>query len=133
VIASRPLRFALAGALNTAFGVALYPLLMWTVPGLARHYLAALLLAQAIGLCFGFATHKLGVFRTGAQGAWREFGAFATFYLANYAANWAVLPLLVEAAHIPPVMAQTAFTAVLIAGSWFWHSHVTFRTRGVPR
>ncbi len=126
--ASRPLRFAMAGAVNTAFGIALYPALMWTVPGLARHYLAALLVAQTIGLCFGFATHKLGVFRTGTRESWREFGAFAAFYLVNYAANWAVLPILVEAAHVPPVMAQTVFTPVLIAGSWFWHTHVTFRS-----
>lgn len=123
----RPLRFILAGAINTAFGIAIYPLLMWVIVPLRAHYMIALLIAQALGLCFGFATHKLGVFRTPADRAVREFGAFAGFYLFNYAANWAILPLLVEGARIPPVIAQSGFTLVLVAGSWFWHNHVTFR------
>lgn len=129
VATRRPLRFLVAGAANTAFGVAVYPVLLWTVPGFATHYLAALGVAQALSLCFAFATYKLGVFRTRGNLA-REFGTFASFYLANYAANWAALPLLVELAHLPPVIAQLGFTAVLIVGSWFWHSRVTFR---VPR
>jgi putative flippase GtrA len=122
----KPLRFLIAGAANTAFGVAIYPALLWSVPAFNTHYLLALGLAQAISLCFAFATYKLGVFRTRGNLA-REFGTFSSFYLFNYAANWAALPLLVELAHVPPVIAQLAFTAALIVGSWFWHSRVTFR------
>lgn len=125
----RSLRFLVAGAANTAFGVAIYPLLLWSVPAFATHYLVALGIAQAISLCFAFATHKLGVFRTRGNLA-SEFVAFASFYLVNYAANWAALPLLVELAHVPPVLAQLGFTAVLIVTSWFWHSRVTFRGPG---
>jgi putative flippase GtrA len=128
--AGKPIRFLIAGAANTAFGLALYPALVWSVPAFRTHYLVALGLAQAISLCFAFATHKLAVFRTRGHLV-REFAAFASFYLVNYAANWAALPLLVELAHVPPVIAQLGFTAVLIVGSWFWHSRVTFRaTRG---
>jgi putative flippase GtrA len=122
----RPLRFVVAGAANTAFGLAIYPLLLWSVPAFATHYLVALGIAQALSLCFAFATYKLGVFRTRGNLV-REFGAFSSFYLFNYAANWAALPLLVELAAIPPVIAQLAFSAVLIATSWLWHSRVTFR------
>jgi putative flippase GtrA len=121
----RPLRFAAAGAANTAFGLAIYPLLLWSVPALHTHYMIALGIAQAVSLCFAFATYKLGVFRTRGNIA-REFGAFSSFYLFNYAANWAALPLLVELAAIPPVLAQLGFTAVLIVGSYFWHSRVSF-------
>jgi putative flippase GtrA len=127
--AERPLRFMLAGAANTAFGLAIYPLLLWSVPVLHTHYLIALGIAQAISLCFAFATYKIGVFRTRGNIA-REFGTFSSFYLFNYAANWAVLPLLVELGGIPPIVAQLGFTAVLILGSWFWHSRVTFRSAG---
>lgn len=122
----RPVRFAAAGAANTAFGLAIYPLLLWSAPLLHTHYLVALGIAQAVSLCFAFATYKLGVFRTRGNIA-REFGAFSSFYLFNYAANWAALPLLVELAAIPPVLAQLGFTAVLIVGSYFWHSRVSFR------
>lgn len=121
----RPLRFLAAGAANTAFGLAIYPLLLWSTPVLRTHYLGALGIAQAISLCFAFATYKLGVFRTRGNFV-REFGAFSSFYLVNYAANWAVLPLLVEVAHLPPVLAQLGFTAMLIVGSYFWHSRVSF-------
>ena len=122
----RPVRFLVAGAANTAFGLAIYPLLLWNVPAFAGHYLAALGVAQALSLCFAFATYKLGVFRTRGNLA-REFGAFSSFYLFNYAANWAALPLLVELAGVPPVIAQLGFSAVLIATSWLWNSRVTFR------
>ncbi len=121
----RPLRFAAAGAANTAFGLAIYPLLLWSVPAFHTHYLLALGIAQAVSLCFAFTTYKLGVFRTRGNIA-REFGAFSSFYLFNYAANWAALPLLVELGAIPPVLAQLGFTAVLIVGSYFWHSRVSF-------
>jgi putative flippase GtrA len=124
-----PVRFLAAGALNTAFGLAFYPLLLWAVPGFRTHYLVALGVAQIVCLCFAFATYKLGVFRTRGD-LLREFGTFSSFYAANYAANWAALPLLVELGGVPPAIAQVGFTLVLVIGSWFWHSRVTFRARG---
>lgn len=124
----RPLRFLIAGAVNTAFGLAFYPLLLWVVPPLRVHYLLALGIAQAVCLCFAFATHKFGVFRTRGNMA-REFGAFASFYLVNYALNWAALPVLVELGGIPPVIAQTGFTILVVIGSYFWHARVSFRAR----
>jgi putative flippase GtrA len=122
----RPLRFLMAGAANTAFGLAIYPALLWSVPAFRTHYLVALGIAQAVSLCFAFTTYKLGVFRTRGN-ILREFATFASFYLFNYAANWVALPALVELAQVPPVIAQLGFTVALIAGSWFWHSRVTFR------
>ena len=122
----RPLRFAAAGAANTIVGLGIYPLLLWTVPALRTHYLIALGISQAVSLCFAFTTYKLGVFRTRGNIA-REFGAFASFYLINYAANWIALPLLVEFAGVSPIIAQFGFAIIVILGSWFWHSRITFR------
>ncbi|WP_343519677.1 GtrA family protein [Sphingomonas sp.] len=127
--AERPLRFAAAGIANTIFGLGIYPLLLWAVPLFHTHYLLALGIAQAVSLCFAFTTYKLGVFRTRGN-VMREFGAFAGFYLANYAANWVALPILVEVGGIPPVIAQLGFALVIIVTSWFWHSRVTFRAAG---
>lgn len=125
----RPLRFLIAGAANTAFGLAIYPLLLWSVPALHTHYMIALGVAQAVSLCFAFTTYKLGVFRTRGNIA-REFGTFSGFYLINYAANWLALPLLVEIGGLSPIVAQFGFTLVLIVGSYFWHSRLTFRPAG---
>src|SRR5689334_5017382 len=86
----RPLRYLIAAGLNTAFGLAIYPVLLWSFPPLQRHYLVALLIAQAISLCFAYANYKIGVFQTRGQYA-REITAFASFYIVNYAANWAAL------------------------------------------
>jgi putative flippase GtrA len=127
----KPLRFLMVGGVNTAFGLAFYPLLLWSVPLLATHYMVALGIAQAVCLCFAFTTYKLAVFRTRGN-LFSEFATFASFYLANYAANWVALPLLVELGRVPPIIAQTGFTIVLIVGSWFWHNRVTFRERA-PR
>lgn len=126
--ARRPLRFLIAGGVNTLFGLAFYPALLWSVPALRSHYMIALLIAQAVCLCFAFATYKLGVFRTQGN-LLREFATFASYYLFNYALNWGALPLLVEAGGLSPIIAQFGFSLLLIAGSWFWHSRVTFKDR----
>ncbi len=123
------MRFLVAGGINTAFGLAFYPLLLWSVPFLRTHYLVALALAQGVCLCFAYTTYKFGVFRTRGN-TLREFSTFSSFYLFNYAANWAALPLMVEVGRLPPAIAQIGFTAVLIVGSYFWHSRVTFRSAG---
>ncbi|WP_448536897.1 GtrA family protein [Sphingobium yanoikuyae] len=126
--ARRPLRFLIAGGINTGFGLAFYPLLLWSIPALRTHYMVALLIAQVVCLCFAFMTYKIGVFRTRGN-LLRELVAFSGYYLFNYALNWAALPLLVEAGGLSPIFAQLGFSLLLITGSWFWHSKVTFRNR----
>jgi len=127
-VAGRPLRFLIAGGANTGFGFAFYPGLLLVEPWFRAHYLTALGLAQAVCLGFAFATYRLFVFRSRAP-ILGEFARFASFYLANYAANWIALPLLVEAGGIAPAAAQFGFNVVVVAGSYFWHSRVTFRAR----
>jgi len=122
----RPLRYLAAATSNTLFGLLIYPLMLLTIPPLRQHYLVALAIAQASSLTFAFCTYKLGVFRTRSN-LLREIPAFASFYLANYAANWVALPLLVEMASIPPMWAQIFFSLIVMVGSYFWHSRVTFR------
>lgn len=124
----RPLRYLIAAGLNTAFGLAIYPVLLWSFPPLQQHYLVALLIAQAISLCFAYANYKIGVFQTRGQYA-REITAFASFYIVNYAANWAALPFLVEVVKLPPIIAQLLFSFIIMVGSYFWHSRVTFKDR----
>jgi putative flippase GtrA len=127
----RPLRFAIAGAINTAFGLAIYPLLLYTVPFFRTHYLIALAIAQGTSLAFAFTTYKLGVFKT-RKNIVREFSTFSQFYLINYIVNWLALPLLVEAFHVRPVIGQLGFSAILMIGSYFWHSRLTFKPAKNP-
>lgn len=122
----RAVRFLLTGAINTTFGLAIYPLLLWLLPTLRTHYLIALGIAQATSTLFAYSSYKLLVFRTRA-GVVREVGLFGSFYLVASAANWLALPLLVEVVGLPPLIAQLGFSVALSASSYFWHSRVTFR------
>ena len=127
--AGRPLRFVLAGVLNTILGIGLYPVLVWSFDFFREHYMVALGICQIVCLIFAFGVQKFAVFQT--QGNVRvEFSKFAAFYLVNYGANWAILPLLVQVGKFDPVVAQTAFTLVVVIGSYFWHSRITFRDAG---
>ncbi|MCB5425113.1 GtrA family protein [Altererythrobacter sp. CC-YST694] len=128
LLGSRPFRFLVAGGVNTALGLAFYPALVWLVPYFHEHYLQALGIAQVVCLLFAFFTYKLGVFRTQGNVV-QEFVTFSSFYVINYAANWAVLPVLVELGGVRPDIAQIGFTAIVIFGSYFWHSRFSFRRR----
>jgi len=125
---ARPARILIAGAINTGFGLAIFPLLLWSSSWLAVHYMVALIIAQAASVLFAFTTYKVGVFKAQGDTA-RQFGMFSSFYLFNYAVNWAVLPLLVEFGGVPPVIAQLGFAIAVMIGSYFWHSRITFRRR----
>jgi len=125
----RPIRFAVAGAVNTVFGLAIYPILLRSSDTLHRHYLTGLAIAQATSLFFAFGVYKWAVFHTRANVV-REFWIFSSFYLFNYALNWIVLPVLVDDAGAIPVVAQFCFSLVVMIGSYFWHSRLTFRPKG---
>ncbi len=122
------LRFLFAGGLNTLFGLAIFPVLIWLLAPLSLHYLVVLTVAQIMGVMFAFLTNKLLVFRTrGRHGS--ELGKFVTFYVFGFAVNLIALPILVEFAHIPPVWAQLLFVTAFIITSYFWHSRITFQSR----
>jgi putative flippase GtrA len=121
----RPLRYVIAGLLNTAFSIGIYPALLWAFPYFQTHYMQGLAIVQPIGIIFSFATQKLGVFRT-AGNVVAEFVKYVSFYMIYFIMNWAALPILVEVLLIPPIIAQTAFQTIAIVGGYFWHSRVTF-------
>ena len=126
-IGGRPFRYLVAGGLNTLVGLSAYPLLLWSNPWFQEHYLVGLAIVQLFCLCFAFTTYKVGVFRTRAN-IFSEFWKFSSYYLINYAANWVALPFLVEVMKINPIYAQFGFALVVIVGSYFWHSNITFAT-----
>lgn len=119
------IRFILAGALNTAFGLAAYPALYFMLAPLKLHYMVVLAITQVTCITFSYLTNKFLVFRTTGNYL-RETGKFALFHLSYFGVNIVVLPLLVEFADIPPVWAQTLFAVAVVITSYFWHSKITF-------
>lgn len=124
-------RFLLAGALNTAIGLAVYPGLYFLAAPLKLHYLTILAVSQVVCVAFAFLTNKFLVFRT-AGNYLRESGKFLTFHLSYFLMNLAALPALVELAGMNPVWAQTLFAVLVIVTSYFWHSRITFSSSKVP-
>ncbi|MHB1700951.1 MAG: GtrA family protein [Acidobacteriaceae bacterium] len=118
-------RFLVAGGLNTLFGLGFYPLTYLVLVPLRSHYMLLLVLSQVPCVTFSFLTNKLFVFKTTGSYA-REYTKFAAYYASIFAVNLAVLPVLVEAAAMKPIWAQTLFSVVTIAASYFWHSRITF-------
>lgn len=123
----RPVRYLLAGAANTAFGLSFFPALLWMWPWFARNYMVALVLSQVVCVIFSFSTYKIGVFRTRAN-ILREFAYFSSYSYTVFAANLIALPLLVQGLGLHPIPAQFGFAMVTLIGSYFWHRAVTFRS-----
>jgi putative flippase GtrA len=125
-------RFLAAGGVNTAFGLAIFPVLMWTLGPRGLHYMIALLISQITSVTLAYTTQKFLVFRT--KGNYLpEFGRFILFYLSYCVVNLAALPFLVEVAHVRPIIAQFCFSLMVIVTSYFWHSRITFKPQGLGR
>lgn len=122
-------RFVLAGGFNTAFGLAVYPLLMWTFGHKGLNYMVALPIAQVASLCVAYMTQKTLVFRTKGN-YFTEFIKFSAFYMGNFFIVAIILPILVEIFHQNPIFAQFILSLGVIFVSYFWHSRVTFRREG---
>ena len=124
------IRFLLAGALNTAIGLGVFPVLYFLAAPLKFHYLIIFTVSQVICISFAFLSNKFLVFRTEGNFL-KESGKFLTFHLGIFTLNLAVLPALVEFAGMNPVWAQTLFAVLIIVTSYFWHSRITFSSSKV--
>lgn len=124
------IRFLLAGALNTAVGLGVFPALYFLSAPLHLHYLIIFTISQVICITFAFLSSKFLVFRTEGNFL-SESGKFLVFHMGLFLVNLAVLPALVEFAGMNPVWAQTLFAVLIIVTSYFWHSRITFSSSKV--
>ena len=119
------LRYLIVGGANTVFGVGIYPALMFSSAYFHDNYIATLAVSQAVSIVFAFTTYKLLVFRSRGNIA-AEFMKFVSFNAAGFAANWAIVPAVVELRIAGPVVAQMTFAAVWVVGAYVWHRAITF-------
>jgi putative flippase GtrA len=125
---AQKVRYLLAGGLNTAVGLAAYPVLYFGLARFEPHYLAILVASQAFCICFAYLTNKFLVFKTKGNYV-NETLKFISFHLAYFLLNLVVLRFLVERLQVPPVWAQMGFAVLVIISSYLWHSKITFSTR----
>jgi putative flippase GtrA len=123
----KKIRFLIAGMVNTAVGLAVYPILYLVFEPMGMGYIQVLIIAQVLCISFSFVSNKYFVFKTkgNLKKEYLKFFAFHGFY---FALNLVCLPILVEAFKINPIISQTGFAIAVIMTSYFWHNAVTFKT-----
>jgi len=118
--------FLLAGIVNTAVGLATYPILYLVLHPNGLGYIEILIIAQVICITFSFASNKYFVFKS--KGDFKgEYIKFFLFHGLYFLINLIALPVLVEWIKLNPMIAQTIFSILIIVTSYFWHNSVTFK------
>jgi len=134
LIRDQRVAFIAVGAINTVVGYAFFAAFLWTVGdrwGRPWSYLAALACAHVVSVLVAFVLYRFVVFRVRGHvlsDLWR----FETVYLSALAVNFALLPLLVEIAGLPVLLAQALIVFVTSLMSWVGHKHYSFRRRPSP-
>lgn len=118
-------RFALVGFVNTVFSYGVFVLLELSI-GASVPYLLIVLTTHVVAVLEAFALHRSVTFRASGR-VWNQFLRFWTVYLVALAVNLALLPVLVEVAHIPLLPAQALVLLACATGSYAGHRHFSFR------
>jgi putative flippase GtrA len=121
------IRFVLVGGINTLLGYGLFALFEVTVSQFIG-YLGCLFIAYAIATVVAFVLHRRFTFQVGGTGSVViDFLRFSVVYAITLALNTIALPLLVELAHLSPLVAQAAITIVATGVSYVGHKFFSFR------
>jgi putative flippase GtrA len=124
VIRDQRVAFLTVGAINTVVGFLFFALFL-VLLGHSR-YLAVLACSHVVSVLIAFVLYRYVVFRVRGHllaDLWR----FETVYLSALAVNFVLLPVFVELAHLPVLLAQALVVIVTSAMSWVGHRHYSFR------
>ena len=127
LVADERVRFLVVGGINTVVGYALFALLQITA-GHVIGYLGSLYGSYVLAVTLAFVLHRRFTFRVeGTGNRLVDFLRFASVYVVSLAANTLALPLLVELAHLDPLVAQAISVVVTTIVSYFGHKYFSFR------
>jgi len=127
LVADERVRFLVVGGINTVVGYALFAVLQITA-GHVIGYLGSLYGSYLLAVTLAFVLHRRFTFRVeGTGNRLVDFLRFASVYVVSLAANTLVLPLLVELAHLDPLVAQAISVVVTTVVSYFGHKYFSFR------
>ena len=114
------------GGINTAVGLAVYPILYVLLNPFSVGYIKVLIFSQIICITFSFVSNKYFVFKTKGN-IKKEYPKFFAFYGFYFVLNLLCLPVMVETLNMNPMVAQTLFSIAIIVSSYFWHNTITFK------
>ena len=127
LVADERVRFLVVGGINTVVGYVLFALLQITA-GHVIGYIGSLYGSYVLAVTLAFVLHRRFTFRVeGTGNRLVDFLRFASVYVVSLAANTLALPLLVELAHLDPLVAQAISVVVTTVVSYFGHKYFSFR------
>ena len=127
LVADERVRFLVVGGINTVVGYILFALLQITA-GHVIGYIGSLYGSYLLAVTLAFVLHRRFTFRVeGTGNRLVDFLRFASVYVVSLAANTLALPLLVELAHLDPLVAQAISVVVTTVVSYFGHKYFSFR------
>jgi len=124
VVRDQRVAFLLVGGVNTVVGFLCFAGFLLLLG--QRRYLAVLVSAHVVSVLIAFVLYRFVVFRVRGHvlaDLWR----FETVYLSALAINLVLLPVLVEIAHLPVLLAQALIMLVTSLMSWVGHKNYSFR------
>ena len=124
VVRDQRVAFLIVGGINTVVGFLCFAGFLVLVG--KQRYLVALVCAHVVAVLIAFVLYRFAVFKVRGHvlaDLWR----FETVYLSALAVNFVVLPVLVELAHLPVLLAQALIVLVTSVMSWVGHKHFSFR------
>jgi len=123
-------RFLAVGATNTVVGYLVFSAFtLWVFADVHLGYLLSLALSYVVGITLAFVLYRRFVFPVHGH-LLRDFARFVSVYLVAIGINAAALPLLVEVAQVPPLLAQLMILVVTTLLSFFGHKKFSFRRSG---
>jgi len=134
LVSDQRVAFLIVGGINSVVGFAaffVFLMLVGRLWGPPWGYLATLLCAHVVSVLIAFVLYRFAVFRVRGHvlaDLWR----FETVYLGALAVNFMLLPLLVEVAHLPVLLAQGLIMFLTAIISWLGHKNYSFR-RGAAK
>jgi putative flippase GtrA len=117
-------RFILVGLFNTGFGYLLFVILELTF----QLYFLSLYGSFAVASVLAFLLHRHYTYRVAGTGRiWVDFARFLGVYVITLAINSVALPVLVEIAGLPAILAQGLIVVATTMISYFGHKFFSFR------
>lgn len=127
------IRFLAVGATNTLVGYLVFSAFtLWVFHDVYLGYLLSLAVSYVVGITLAFVLYRRFVFPVHGHVV-RDFARFVSVYLVAIGINAAALPLLVEIARVPPLLAQLLILGVTTLLSFFGHQKFSFRRSGAEK
>lgn len=120
------IRFLFIGGLNTAFGMAVFPVLFIVFERYNVHYLIVLILSWFMATTVSFITNRNLVFRS-AGGVVDQYVRFIPFHAVILLINLMILPAAVSYLAVNIIFLQMIYTCLVVLMSYFWYKKISFK------